>query len=101
MEAWAEGWGGQARPAMKAEADLGEIQGGWGEFWGCGYRERHKDHQNSWFYGLTARADGASLKRRYPIWSITPSRGFAAPARAQARQWGARAGCLENILEFR
>src|ERR1700733_13788484 len=49
------------------------------------YPNRHSCHRIFLRSGLTARVLGASLKRRYPIWSPTPTRGFARRPRASAR----------------
>src|ERR1035441_4234099 len=42
-------------------------------------------YQISSLPALTGPIDGATLKPRYPIWSPTPSRGFARQPRAPAR----------------
>jgi len=48
------------------------------------YPPRHTIHQKSLPPALTPRSVGANLKRRYRIWSPTPSRGFFTQPRASA-----------------
>ena len=57
--------------------------------------------KNSSCGALTRPAIGASLKRRYPIWSPTPSRGFSTQPRAHARPRLAPCGSLKLSPQIR